>query len=219
MAKKARGNRAPRTAKARRQAAATPEQTPPEPPRPTSTADPACQAWIDFVCTQGDGFRATPIARTREAGELPVLRPERTIARVYSRGNAPPPAEGREDCRVPTAGGEALDRLVEEAPDGVYFEVVEGVSLAALTRGELERARGAALAAYAVGRASRNVPARKQDRNRVIHAHVTSGERDWDKIRRLVLAEDSRWATKKGQPVTVKALRNDYRLWLRRRGP
>jgi hypothetical protein len=102
----------------------------------------------------------------------------------------------------------------------VFYEVVRGVPVAALTRSELERAHTVALDAYAAGRASRNVPVRKQDRNPFIHELITAGERDWDKILQAVLAKDARWATKKDRLVTVKALRNGYAVWLKgRTGP
>jgi hypothetical protein len=125
--------------------------------------------------------------------------------------------EGTPGGPVPVAGGEGLDRLMREEGAGVYYEVVEGVPVAALTRAELERSRGVALDAYEVGRASRNVRPRKQDRYDFIHQLVTAGEEDWAAILRAVLAHNSAWVTKKGRPVKPRTLQNGYRLWLRKR--
>jgi hypothetical protein len=55
---------------------------------------------------------------------------------------------------------------------------------------------------------------RKQGRNAFIHQLITADERDWDRIRQAVQLKNAGWATKKGQLVTVKALRNGYTLWL-----
>jgi hypothetical protein len=105
---------------------------------------------------------------------------------------------------------------MSEEKAGVYHEVVAGVPVVGLTRGELERGRGVALDAYEAGRASRNVRPRKQERYDFIHQLVTAGETDWAKILRAVLAYNSAWGTKKGRPLKPRTLQNGYRLWLRR---
>jgi hypothetical protein len=117
---------------------------------------------------------------------------------------------------APVPGGEGLDRLMREERAGVYYEVVEGVPVAALTRGELESSRSVALDAYAAGRASRDVRPRKQGRYEFIHQLVTAGEKDWEMILRAVLAENSSRATKKGKPVKAKSLQNGYLVWLQK---
>jgi hypothetical protein len=106
---------------------------------------------------------------------------------------------------------------MREEKAGVYYEVVAGVPVVGLTRGELERSRGAALDAYEAGRASRNVRPRKQDRYDFIHQLVTAGETDWAKILKAVLAHNAAWGMKKGRPVKARTLQNGYRLWLRQR--
>jgi hypothetical protein len=125
--------------------------------------------------------------------------------------------EGTDGGRAPIAGSEGLDRLMSEERAGVYYEVVEGIPVSALTRGELERSRGVALNAYAAGRASRNVPPRKQERYEFIHQLVRAGETDWRRVLNAVLQHNSEWGMKNGAIVKPKTLQNGYRLWLRRR--
>jgi hypothetical protein len=126
--------------------------------------------------------------------------------------------QGIDEERAPAAGGRALERPMGAEDGVVYYEVVEGVAVAALTRGELERSRGVAATAYEAGRASRNVRPRKQDRYEFIHQLVTAGEKRWDRILQAVLAHNSGWAMKAGRPIKAKSLQNGYIIWLRNRG-
>src|SRR5437870_754790 len=85
-ARKSAPGRAKKPAKKPPEAVAVPEAPPvslppppPEPPRPTSTGDPRCQPWIDYVCTHGGGFAAQSPATPGRAESNLTITPERIV--------------------------------------------------------------------------------------------------------------------------------------------
>ncbi len=95
----------------------------PEPPQPTSPADPNGQAWIDYVCRYGAGLSAASAEPNRPERELTTLMPERVFARIFCQSDASTSVPvGSPGSRIPIPGSEGLDRLLAQAPDGVFYE-------------------------------------------------------------------------------------------------
>ena len=95
------------------------------PPPPTSTTDPAYEAWLEYVCA-GEGFVA-PATENLKVGEIPTVQPSRVIPLVSTKDEYGRPVE-------------------------MFIEQVLGVGIGARTRDALEHMRDGVLLGKEHGR-------------------------------------------------------------------